>query len=142
MQHLIFSSLLHGARTSNGRLTHIPHFDSKADIEQYIRDSGVPSTFYMPGYFMSNLEQGIRPSQDGVLTWALPISKDSKFPLIDIKNDTGEFVVLMPSVYILIQQQANSSKPSSRTDLPYWERAFSAHRATTLEPRSWTSLLE
>jgi uncharacterized protein YbjT (DUF2867 family) len=90
VQHLIFSSLLNVTETSNGRLTHVPHFDGKADIEQYIRDSGVPATFYLPGYFMSNLEQVIRPGQDGVLTLALPVGKDAKFPLIDIKNDTGK----------------------------------------------------
>ncbi|KAH7406492.1 putative nucleoside-diphosphate-sugar epimerase [Phaeosphaeria sp. MPI-PUGE-AT-0046c] len=92
VQHLIFSSLLSGTKTSNGRLSHIPHFDSKADIEQYIRDTGVPATFYMPGYFMSNLDMSIKPGQDGALTWYLPVGKDAKFPLIDIKNDTGKFV--------------------------------------------------
>lgn len=96
VQHLIFSSLLSGTKTSNGRLTHIPHFDSKADIEQYIRDLGIPSTFYMPGYFMSNLDQAIRPGQDGTLTWALPVSNSAKFPLADIKSDTGELKIFMP----------------------------------------------
>jgi uncharacterized protein YbjT (DUF2867 family) len=90
VQHLIFSSLLNVTKTSNGRLTHVPHFDSKADVEQYIRDSGVPATFYLPGYFMSNLETMIRPGQDGALTWALPVGKDARFPLVDIKSDTGK----------------------------------------------------
>jgi uncharacterized protein YbjT (DUF2867 family) len=89
VQHLIFSSLLNVTKTSKGRLTHVPHFDGKADVEQYIRDSGVPATFYLPGYFMSNLEMMLQKGQDGTLTWALPIGKDAKFPLIDIKADTG-----------------------------------------------------
>ncbi|KAF2032890.1 putative nucleoside-diphosphate-sugar epimerase [Setomelanomma holmii] len=92
VQHLIFSSLLNVTKTSDGRLTHVPHFDGKADIEQYIRDSGVPATFFLPGYFMSNLDQMIRPGQDETLIWALPVSKDAKFPFLDIKNDTGKFV--------------------------------------------------
>jgi uncharacterized protein YbjT (DUF2867 family) len=92
VQHLIFSSLLSATKVSEGRLSHVPHFDGKAEIEQYIRDSGVPSTFYLPGYFMSNLEQAIRPGQDGTLTFALPISADAKFPLIDIKADTGMYL--------------------------------------------------
>jgi uncharacterized protein YbjT (DUF2867 family) len=90
VQHLIFSSLLNVTETSKGRLSHVPHFDGKAEIEQYIRDSGVPATFYLPGYFMSNFEMMIRPGQDGVLTFALPISENAKFPLIDIKSDTGK----------------------------------------------------
>ncbi|KAH8716733.1 putative nucleoside-diphosphate-sugar epimerase [Phaeosphaeriaceae sp. PMI808] len=92
VQHLIFSSLLNASKTSNGRLTHIPHFDGKADIEQYIRDSGIPSTFYLPGYFMTNLEVAIRPGQDGTLVFTAPVTKDAKFPLIDIKSDTGKFI--------------------------------------------------
>ncbi|KAF2822471.1 putative nucleoside-diphosphate-sugar epimerase [Ophiobolus disseminans] len=92
VQHLIFSSLLNVTETSKGRLAHVPHFDAKSDIEQYIRDIGVPATFYLPGYFMSNLEMMLQAGEDGTLTWALPVNKDSKFPLIDIKSDTGKFV--------------------------------------------------
>ncbi|KAL5113182.1 hypothetical protein ACEQ8H_008952 [Pleosporales sp. CAS-2024a] len=92
VQHLIFSSLLNVTETSKGRLTHVPHFDGKADIEQYIRDSGVPATFYLPGYFMSNIERVVQSGQDGVLTWALPLPNDTKMPLIDIQSDTGKFV--------------------------------------------------
>jgi uncharacterized protein YbjT (DUF2867 family) len=89
VQHLIFSSLLNVTKTSGGRLTDVPHFDSKADVEQYIRDIGVPATFYLPGYFMTNLEMMLQAGEDGTLTWALPIGKDAKFPMIDIKADTG-----------------------------------------------------
>jgi hypothetical protein len=56
----------------------------------------VPATFYLPGYFMSNLEQMIRPGEDGVLTLAFPIGEDVKFPLIDIKADTGTFDPFLP----------------------------------------------
>lgn len=118
VQHLIFSSLLNATKTSNGRLTHIPHFDGKADIEQYIRDSGVPSTFYMPGYFMSNLDMALQPGQDGALTWYLPVSKDAKFPLIDIKNDTGKLSICTLGECVLIEKQANSSRRSSRSGIP------------------------
>jgi uncharacterized protein YbjT (DUF2867 family) len=91
VQHLIFSSLLDVKELTKGRLNHVPHFGSKADVEKYIRDIGVPATFYLPGYFMSNLEQAIQVGEDGTLTWALPIGKEAKFPMIDIKSDTGEF---------------------------------------------------
>jgi len=90
VQHLIFSSLLNVTETTKGRLSHVPHFDSKAEVEQYIRDSGVPATFYLPGYFMSNFEMALQAGEDDTLTLALPVSKESKFPLIDIKSDTGK----------------------------------------------------
>jgi uncharacterized protein YbjT (DUF2867 family) len=92
VQHLIFSSLLSVTKTTNGRLAHVPHFDSKADIEEYIRQSGVPATFFLASYFMSNFQMSIQKGADGSLTLALPVSKDAKFPLIDVAEDTGKFV--------------------------------------------------
>ncbi|KAJ4314111.1 hypothetical protein N0V94_006625 [Neodidymelliopsis sp. IMI 364377] len=92
VQHLIFSSLLNVTKTTNGRLSHVPHFDGKADIEEYITKSGVPATFYLPGYFMSNFSQMLQKGEDGSYSLAYPIGKDSKFPLIDIAEDTGKFI--------------------------------------------------
>jgi uncharacterized protein YbjT (DUF2867 family) len=92
VQHLIFSSLLSVTKTTNGRLAHVPHFDSKADVEEYIRQSGVPATFFLASYFMTNFQMSIQKGEDGSLTLALPVSKDAKFPLIDIAEDTGKFV--------------------------------------------------
>jgi uncharacterized protein YbjT (DUF2867 family) len=72
----------------------VHHFDSKAEVEQYIRDIGVPSTFFLPGFFMSNLPgKMIRPSPvTGAYTLALPIPTTSPMPLIDTETDTGKFV--------------------------------------------------
>ncbi|RHZ50509.1 transcription factor domain-containing protein [Aspergillus thermomutatus] len=93
-QHLIFSSLVNVTETSGGRLKHVPHFDQKAQVEQYIRSIGVPATFVLPGYFMTNYtEMGmLRKGEDGVYTLAYPVSKDAKFPLVDIENDLGKYV--------------------------------------------------
>jgi hypothetical protein len=41
---------------SGGRLRSIHHFDSKADVETYIRSIHVPASFVNPGCFMSNLK--------------------------------------------------------------------------------------
>lgn len=90
VSHIIFSSLLNVTKTSGGRLTHVPHFDAKADIEEYIRGTGVPSTFVLPGYFMSNLPHMIRPKEDGTLTLSLPVSSQAKFPLLNAADDYGK----------------------------------------------------
>ncbi|KAF2140456.1 uncharacterized protein K452DRAFT_252099 [Aplosporella prunicola CBS 121167] len=92
VQHLIFSSLLHVSKTTNGRLSHVPHFDGKADIEDYIRESGVPASFFLPGYFMSNYGSMLKKDEDGVYILAYPVSEDARFPLVDIAEDTGKFV--------------------------------------------------
>lgn len=89
VSHIIFSSLLNVSEKSGGRLTHVPHFDGKAQIEQYIRDSGVPGTFVLPGYFMSNLTGTIRKGEDGNYRLAFPVSNKAKFPLLDAGEDIG-----------------------------------------------------
>ena len=93
VQHIIFSSLVNTKEATEGRLTHISHFDGKADIEQYIRDSGVPATFVLMGIFMSGFESTIRKDQDGEgYTLALPVGGDSaKIPLVDPTSETGLF---------------------------------------------------
>jgi len=35
-------------------------FDSKAMVEEHIRELGIPATFYMSGVFMSNLKMATR----------------------------------------------------------------------------------
>ncbi|KFY98338.1 hypothetical protein V500_01735 [Pseudogymnoascus sp. VKM F-4518 (FW-2643)] len=92
VSHIIFSSLLNVTETTGGRLTHVPHFDGKAVIEKYIRASGIPGTFVLPGYFMSNYTQMLQKSEDGSsYTLTYPVSKEAKFPLFD-PEDTGKFV--------------------------------------------------
>ena len=89
VSHFIFSSLVHVTEVTGGRLSHVPHFDGKAEVEKYIRQIGIPATFVLPGYFMSNLRQ-MRKGEDGVYTLAFPVSNAAQFPLFD-PADTGKF---------------------------------------------------
>ncbi|EON69386.1 hypothetical protein W97_08646 [Coniosporium apollinis CBS 100218] len=92
VQHLIFSSLLNVTKTTNGRLTHVSHFDGKAEIEDYIKQSGVPCTFVLAGYYMSNCLGVLSEDDDGVYTLTYPVSAYAKFPLFDAGEDMGKFV--------------------------------------------------
>lgn len=94
VQHLIFSSLLHVTDVTNGRLVHVPHFDRKAEVERYIRSKEIPSTFVLPGYFMSNYTalKMIRKGDNGEYTLAYPVGDKALFPLIDIEADMGKFL--------------------------------------------------
>ncbi|RSM03447.1 hypothetical protein CEP52_007386 [Fusarium oligoseptatum] len=89
IKHLIYSSLLHVTETTEGRLKHVVHFDDKAEVERYIRSKDIPSTFVLPGYFMSNFTalQMIKKGDDGVYSLAYPVSDKAKFPLIDTPSD-------------------------------------------------------
>ena len=91
VSHIIFSSLPHVAEATKGRLSHVPHFDSKANIEKYIRESGLGSTFVLPGYYMTNFTRMITKGEDGVYQLSLPVDgKTAKFPLFDAAKDTGK----------------------------------------------------
>ncbi|BCS29291.1 NmrA/HSCARG family protein [Aspergillus puulaauensis] len=94
VQHLIFSSLLNVTETTGGRLKDVPHFDHKAQVEQYIRSLGLPASFVLPGYFMSNYTSMgmIRKGEDGVFSLAYPVGEDAQFPLVDIDADLGKYV--------------------------------------------------
>lgn len=92
VKQIIFSSLLNVTDISGGRLPHVLHFDGKAEIEQYIRATGITSTFVLPGYYMSNYKNMLRKGDDGSYSLAYPVSKDAKFPLFDAAGDMGKFV--------------------------------------------------
>lgn len=92
VKHLIFSSLRNVTEISNGRLPNVSHFDGKAEIESYIRASGVPATFVLAGLFMSNFFQFFNKQGDThVLAWPVDLEK-ARVPLFDVSNDTGKFV--------------------------------------------------
>ncbi|KAH6609087.1 hypothetical protein Trco_002433 [Trichoderma cornu-damae] len=96
VKHIIFSSLIDVTKASNGRLPNVSHFDGKAKIEEYIRTSGVPGTFVLPGMFMSGFETMIRKnprSEPAGYTLALPVDPHKAIaPLFDAAEDMGKFV--------------------------------------------------
>lgn len=91
---------LAGANTkfpvSKGALPAVHHFDGKANVEDYIRSLGIPASFFLAGFYMSNLPgASLREMPDGKWGLALPIPDDSPIPLFDTANDTGKFVKAM-----------------------------------------------
>lgn len=94
VQHVVFSSLINVTKASNGRLPHVAHFDSKADIESYIRTKNIPATFIQPGYYMSNFTnlQLLRKNSDGSYTLAGPTDgSKAQLPLFYPENDMGTY---------------------------------------------------
>ena len=91
---LLFVRLTNLSSVSGGALSKVHHFDSKADVEEYIRKIGVPATFFMPGFYMSNIPgKSFAPNPDnGTYRFALPIPANSPIPLFDTGSDTGKFV--------------------------------------------------
>lgn len=58
---LIWSSLPHISKISKGKFTGLYHFDSKAEVEIYIRGLPIKSLFYMAGFYMQNFQTMFRP---------------------------------------------------------------------------------
>lgn len=90
VKHLIASTLIDVTETSKGKLPSVSHFDGKAKIEQYIRKSGIPSTFVLPGFYMSNFFEMIRKNEDGSFGLFFPVNGDkARVPVFDAAEDTG-----------------------------------------------------
>jgi uncharacterized protein YbjT (DUF2867 family) len=70
VKHLIWSALPHVSKMTNGVLKGVEHFDSKAEVAEYIETTkgDMVATYFMPGFYMQNIKGMIRPGQDGVPT--------------------------------------------------------------------------
>lgn len=88
VEHFIFSSV--GSANLN---TGIPHFDSKYEIEKYIKEIGLSATIFRPVSFTYNYETPeFRESvMNGLISTALP--PESKIQLITLE-DLGAFVCM------------------------------------------------
>jgi hypothetical protein len=93
VEHLIWSSLPYVSKITNGTLNKLHHFDSKAMVEEYINEIGVPATFVLAGFFMSNIPGWIKPADDGAsYSIAMMFKPDTIIPLLDVPRDYGKFV--------------------------------------------------
>lgn len=83
--HLVYSSVC-----AANRNTGIPHFESKARVEYYIRQTGQECTILRPVWFMENFASPwLYPSiEKGVLS--TPVLPDRKLQMIAL-DDIGEF---------------------------------------------------
>ena len=86
VSHLVYSSV-----GSADQHTGVPHFDSKFQIEEHIRQSGVPYTIIRPVFFMENWLGMKARMEPGTLT--LPLKPDTRLQMIAV-DDIGAFVTM------------------------------------------------
>jgi uncharacterized protein YbjT (DUF2867 family) len=80
INHVVYMSVI-GAQAKTG----IPHFDSKAVIEDAIFASGVDCTFLRPAFFMDNLyRQMDMIRQQGTIS--LPLPPDAPIPIVSTED--------------------------------------------------------
>ena len=84
---------------SNGKWAGVEHFDSKATVEKYIRSLGIPASFFMPGFYMSNIPGSMLmqnpKSSAHEFVFNAPFARSTQLPLFNAAGDTGKFVKAM-----------------------------------------------
>ncbi len=87
--HVVYSSVC-----SANRKTGIPHFDSKHEIEEHLREAGLSFTILRPVWFMENFASPwYRPSiEKGVLS--TPLRPDRPLQMVSVE-DIGKIVAEM-----------------------------------------------
>ena len=86
VRHFVYTSV-GGAERKTG----LSHFDSKWQIEEYIRSLGLPATILRPVFFMENLTSPMMGPRDGVLANALKPTTSLQMIAVD---DIGFFAAL------------------------------------------------
>lgn len=73
VQHTILSTLPHTKLLSGGRLT-VPHFDTKARVEEYARELDLPATYLHVAFYYENFLNHFPPRRqsDGTYVFGFP----------------------------------------------------------------------
>ncbi|KAJ7143762.1 NAD(P)-binding protein [Mycena epipterygia] len=95
VSRIVWSGLQSINADSGGKYTHVYHFDGKALVSAYGRQSGVPFVDLQAGLYGTNwLTPPFAPikQEDGSFALTLPISPETVVPFIDTVHDYGLFV--------------------------------------------------
>ena len=86
VDHFVYSSV-----GSAHRKTGIPHFESKREIEEHVRQIGLPFTIFRPTFFMQNWEWTREMILGGTL--AQPLDPDKPFQQVTVE-DVGAYAAI------------------------------------------------
>jgi uncharacterized protein YbjT (DUF2867 family) len=159
VKHLVWSSLPNVTRMTDGVLSGVEHFDSKAAVAEYAEKvkgaAGLRVSNFMPGFFMSNLLGMIKAQPDGTVGLAQPWNGETTWiPMLDIRVDTGKFVaglwekgadadgvyVQGVSQWMHPRQLTDAVAKTTGKDVKFIELDMSVEKAKTMEriPREMT----
>lgn len=114
LEHYVWSTLPMTKNTTDGAVT-VPHFDSKALVDEYIisslPDLAKKTTFFWAGYYATNLGSSTSlKKESGKYLWILPCSPNAATPMVGLTAaNVGVFVagilakpeITLPSKYVL-----------------------------------------
>ncbi|KAJ7158033.1 NAD(P)-binding protein [Mycena crocata] len=121
VERIVWSGLAPVKQLSGGKYTHVYHFDSKAAITEYGRQSGVPFVNVIAGFYASNFLEPwkITKQPDGTCAMELAVKPSAVLPVIDVETDYGLFVrqVLELPVFPAGREVYTSSQDISLEDI-------------------------
>ncbi|KAI0019578.1 nitrogen metabolite repression--responsible protein [Xylariomycetidae sp. FL0641] len=98
VQHYVYSSMPDHAKY-NPDWPSLPLWAAKHDIEEYIREIELPSTFVYTGIYNNNFTSLPYPlfcmelMPDGSFQWQAPFHPDAKLPWLDAEHDVGPAIL-------------------------------------------------
>ncbi|RAK97313.1 NmrA/HSCARG family protein [Aspergillus ibericus CBS 121593] len=96
VKHFIWSSLPYVSQITNNKLTGVVHFDSKARVDDYIRELAIPHTIITVGTYTSFVLEMLTPLPTTPPSYGLffpePGSVYTRVPIIDPTAELGKFV--------------------------------------------------
>jgi hypothetical protein len=98
VKHLIYSSMPDHSAFGKGWKA-IPQWAPKANIENYIRQIGIPATFVYAGIYHNNFTSLPYPlfrmelQEDGSFEWQAPFKPNKRLPWLDAEHDVGPVVL-------------------------------------------------
>ncbi|EXL65916.1 hypothetical protein FOPG_17880 [Fusarium oxysporum f. sp. conglutinans race 2 54008] len=107
LDRLVFSTLSHTRKWSNGKYTHNLHFDAKWEGVEYLKATyptlDKKTSYLQVGLYVTNWKKGLqmaRPNKqpDGTFKLSLPTDGDAPVPLVEPRQDTGKFAKALVQV--------------------------------------------
>ncbi|KAJ6462698.1 NAD(P)-binding protein [Mycena vulgaris] len=95
VSRIVWSGLISVTKASAGKYINVYHFDGKAAIAEYGRQSGVPFVDVQAGFYASNLLKiptMLAKQGDGSYAMEMPVKPTTVVPLIDTEEDYGLYV--------------------------------------------------
>ncbi|KAJ7448439.1 NAD(P)-binding protein [Mycena galericulata] len=95
VDRIVWSGLTSPTKVSNGKITHVYHFDGKAVVTEYGRQSGVPFVNVQAGFYAQNFlghASMLTKQADGSFAIEWVVKPTMVLPLIDAESDYGLFV--------------------------------------------------
>ncbi|KAL7925421.1 NmrA-like family domain-containing protein [Trichoderma austrokoningii] len=98
IQHYIYSSMPDHA-AYNTKWPSLPLWAAKHEVEEYVRQLGLPATFVYTGIYNNNFTSLPYPlfcmelQSDGSFTWQAPFHQDAKLPWLDAEHDVGPAIL-------------------------------------------------